>query len=356
MHRLRAGNFPVFDLRMLNRNAIACIQARTMNALSLLSRLPEAAQTPLGAEVYFGLTKIHKTLSPWLFYDDEGSRLFERITELDEYYPTRTERDIFAEYGDDILEAAAGDFRLQMIELGAGTATKTGLLLEAAVRRQGSVVYEPIDVSSTALEEATLRIEERLPQVTVLPRVADYTDGLSASAQEEGHRRLVLYIGSSMGNFEPGDRLQLLKDIRRQLSEGDTLLLGVDLVKPESVLIPAYDDSSGITAEFNLNVLRRINRELGANFNLDCFVHRAVWNRAESRIEMHLESTVAQQVSIPGLEIEVPFRHGETIHTENSYKFTPTGVLDLLAKSGFHSEKRWYDERKWFGVFLAVVP
>lgn len=327
-----------------------------MNALSLLSRLPEAAQTPLGAEVYLGLTKIRKSLSPWLFYDDEGSRLFERITELDEYYPTRTEREIFSQYSDDILAAAAGEQRLQMIELGAGTATKTGLLLDAAVRRQGSVIYEPIDVSAAALQEATLRIEERLPDVTVLPRVADYTDGLSVSAQEDGHRRLVLYIGSSIGNFEPGGRLHLLRDVREQLSEGDSLLLGVDLVKPESVLIPAYDDASGVTAEFNRNVLRRINRELGANFDAESFLHRAVWNSAESRIEMHLESTVDQQVSIPGLDLEVSFRQGETIHTENSYKFTPAEVVDLLACSGFYTEKRWYDTRRWFGVFLAVVP
>ncbi|HVJ08324.1 MAG TPA: L-histidine N(alpha)-methyltransferase [Acidisarcina sp.] len=341
---------------MLHRNPIRRIQPNTMNALSSLSRLPEAIQTPLGAEVYRGLTKDRKSLSPWLFYDEEGSNLFERITELEEYYPTRTERAIFSQHGDAIVAAAAGEHRLHIMELGAGTASKTGILLEAAVRRQGSVLYEPIDVSASALEEATLRIEDRLPDVTVLPRVADYTEGLRASAQEDGHRRLVLYIGSSIGNFEPAGRLDLLKRVCEQLSEGDTLLLGVDLVKPESVLIPAYDDALGVTAEFNLNVLRRMNRELGANFDLDLFLHRAVWNRAESRIEMHLESTADQQVSIPGLGLEVDFRRGETIHTENSYKFTPAEVVDLLTCSGFYIEKSWFDPRRWFGVFLAAVP
>lgn len=326
-----------------------------MNALSSLSRLPEAAQTPLGAEVYRGLTASPKSLSPWLFYDAEGSRLFERITELDEYYPTRTERGILSDHADEIL-ASAGDRRLQILELGAGTATKTGLLLEAAVRRQGSVVYEPIDVSAAALEEARQRIEERIPGVTVLPRVADYTDGLKADLPAEGHKRLVLYIGSSIGNFEPAGALQLLCELREQLSAGDSLLLGADLVKPEAVLVAAYNDARGVTAEFNLNVLRRINRELAADFDLGGFRHLAVWNRAQSRIEMHLESTLDQFVSIPGLEVEIFLRRSETIHTENSYKYTPDDVADLLTNSGFVPEKQWYDAQSWFGVFLAAVP
>jgi L-histidine Nalpha-methyltransferase len=326
-----------------------------MNALSSFSRMPEALLTPFGAEVYRGLTSAPKTLSPWLFYDAAGSRLFEQITGLDEYYPTRTERGILAEHADEIAAAAAGDHRLSILELGAGTATKTGLLLEAAVRRQGHVVYEPIDVSGDALEEARIRIEESLPQVRVLPRVADYTDGLSAGSRIDGHKRLVLYIGSSIGNFEPQGARELLSGIREQLSPGDSLLLGVDLVKPSSVLIPAYDDAAGVTAEFNLNVLRRINRELGADFCLENFSHRCVWNRQKSRIEMHLESVVEQEVFVPGLDLSLRFREGETIHTENSYKFTPARAESLLAKSGFLSRQRWYDERGWFGVFLASV-
>jgi L-histidine N-alpha-methyltransferase len=334
-----------------------------MNALSTLfrvSRPPEAALNPLGAEVYRGLTSPRKTLSPWLFYDAEGSRLFEQITELDEYYLTRTERSILSRNADAIL-TATGREPLQIIELGAGTATKTGLLLEAAVRRQGNVIYEPIDVSAAALDEATQRIEERIPGVTVLPRVADYTDGLNADRNgagpdEQRDKRLVLYIGSSIGNFAPKEARQLLRAVGEELSTGDALLLGVDMAKPESELIPAYDDALGVTAEFNRNVLRRINRELGADFDLDRFRHIALWNSAESRIEMHLESLVEQQVSIPALELEISFRPGETIHTENSYKYTPARILELLASSGFSLGEQWFDEKGWFGVFLAFVP
>src|SRR4051812_18645779 len=188
-----------------------------MNALSTFPQLPEAAQTPLGYEVYRGLTSPQKSLSPWLFYDAEGSRLFEKITELPEYYPTRTERGIFTENAGDILEEARQGQRLKMIELGAGTATKTGLLLRAAVRCQEHVVYVPIDVSAAALDEAAQRIQEEMPGVTVLPHVADYTRGLPVSQEVAEEKRLVLYIGSSIGNFEPLAARELLGEVRRQL-------------------------------------------------------------------------------------------------------------------------------------------
>jgi L-histidine N-alpha-methyltransferase len=327
-----------------------------MNALSTLPQLPEAAQTPLGYEVYRGLISSQKSLSPWLFYDAEGSRLFEQITELPEYYPTRTERGILAERADEILEEASQGHRLGMIELGAGTATKTGLLLEAAVRQQGSICYVPIDVSAAALEEAAQRIEERLPGVTVLPQVADYTCGLPACNSVEGEKRLVLYIGSSIGNFEPSAARELLRDVRSQLMPGDSLLLGVDMVKPESVLVPAYADAAGVTAAFNLNVLRRINEELRGDFNLDKFRHRAFWNKNQSRIEMHLVSVAEQSVSIAALELDLKFRRGESIHTENSYKFTSAAARLLLEDGGFVLRKSWFDEQGWFGVFLADIP
>jgi L-histidine Nalpha-methyltransferase len=327
-----------------------------MNALSTFPQLPEVAQTPLGYEVYRGLILSQKSLSPWLFYDAEGSRLFERITELPEYYPTRTERGILAERADEILEEASQGQRLRMIELGAGTATKTGLLLEAAVRRQSNVVYVPIDVSAAALDEAAQRIEEHIPRVTVLPQVADYTCGLPAGDEVEGEKRLVLYIGSSIGNFEPSAAAELLRDVREQLMPGDSLLLGVDMVKPESVLVPAYHDRAGVTAAFNLNVLRRINDELDADFDLDQFRHHAIWNKKQSRIEMHLVSLAEQRVSISALELELHFRRGETIHTENSYKFTPRTATRLLEESGFVPRKSWFDPQGWFGVFLADIP
>jgi L-histidine N-alpha-methyltransferase len=327
-----------------------------MHSLSSTLALPEAAQTPVGAEVYIGLTSRPKTLSPWLFYDQEGSRLFEKITELPEYYLTRTERSIFARYADEIIAAAddSSTRSLTMIELGAGTATKTGLLLEAAVRRQGEVDYLAIDVSESPLTAAKERIEREIPSVTVTPRVADYTTGV-ADFPADGKRRMVLYIGSSIGNFEPANAAKLLRDVRAHLSPGDRLLLGVDRTKERSALIAAYDDKAGVTAAFNRNVLARINRELGGNFNARLFHHRARWNQEHSRIEMHLESLIAQQVTIQALDLEVKFRRGETIHTENSYKFTRDGVVSMLERSGFDLAQCWTDEREWFGVYLATA-
>jgi dimethylhistidine N-methyltransferase len=323
-----------------------------MHALSSIPCLPEAASTPVGAEVYRGLTSLPKRLSPWLFYDQRGSELFEAITALPEYYLTRTERAIFAEYGDEILAAASGDGKLAIIELGAGTAAKTGLLLAAAVRRQGHVSYYPIDISISALEAGRSRIADEMPQVAVRPIVADYTTELD-EIPTPGGRRLVLYIGSSIGNFEPGEASALLRRLRSQLAPGDLLLLGVDHIKDRNTLLPAYNDAAGVTAEFNRNILTRIRRELGAGFRPRLFMHRARWNDRESRIEMHLESLIQQEVSIPALDLTINFRRGETIHTENSYKFTPESVDGLLTRSGFAVERSWTDAKNWFGVYLA---
>lgn len=325
-----------------------------MHVLSPCPNLPEAARTALGSEVYRGLTACPKTLRPWLFYDERGSELFEQITELPEYYPTRTERSILSEHADQIVAKAAGCEQLAIIELGAGTATKTGLLLKAAVRRQSEVIYHAIDVSSTALDEAKRRIEAELEGVAVVPRVGDYTEGLG-QVDADGQRRMVLYIGSSIGNFEPTDAVQLLRDIRRELNPGEKLLLGVDMVKDQKILLSAYDDAAQVTAEFNKNVLTRINRELGANFNLQLFRHRARWNEERSRIEMHLESLMAQRVSIPALELEIKLQRGETIHTENSYKFRDKGVIEMLERADFHLSDHWTDEHEWFGVYLATA-
>ena len=330
-----------------------------MNAVTL-PQLPAAAYSPLGSEVYRGLTSRPRTLSPWLFYDQEGSRLFEQITELDEYYVTRTERSIFAAQADAILHAASaptahGQHRdLTMIELGAGTATKTGLLLQAAVRRQEAVTYYAIDVSASALDEAQRNLTAAIPGLTVETRVGDYTEGLG-EIPADGTRRMVLYIGSSLGNFEPTASRELLRGVRRQLAAGDMLLLGVDLVKDISTLVAAYDDAKGVTAHFNRNVLARINRELGADFDLRKFRHRVRWNGEHSRIEMHLESLMAHEVSIPALDLTVSFRRGETIHTENSYKYTIDRATELLAQTGFAVVENWTDPHRWFGVFLARV-
>lgn len=330
-----------------------------MQVLTALPPLPEAARTPLGAEVLRGLSARPRRLSPWLFYDAEGSKLFEAITELPEYYVTRAEREILAARADEIIASADGGL-LSIYELGAGTATKTGLLLQAAIRRQQTITYHAIDVSASALDEAKERLEAGIAGVTVEPLVADYTDGLAnagdrLSFRRPGERRMFLYIGSSIGNFDMPFALQILRDIRRQLLPGDSLLLGADLVKDRKTLLDAYDDAAGVTAAFNKNALTRINRELGSNFNLQLFRHRARWNEALSRIEMHLESLITQIVFIPAIDLQVRLGRGETIHTENSYKFTDEQIAGLLGRAGFKIAKQWKDQRGWFGEYLALA-
>ena len=307
----------------------------------------------MACAVRAGLTARPKRLPPWLFYDSEGSRLFDAITELPEYYLTRTEREIFAASAGEIVDRASEGRRLRIVELGAGSADKTRLLLAAAVARQGPVLYEPVDVSATALEAARERIEREIPGVTVAPRVEDYTQGLELDATDADERRLVLYIGSSIGNFEPGEAAGLLRGVRAGLNAGDSLLLGVDMVKEEPALLAAYDDAAGVTAAFNKNMLVRLNRELAADFNLDAFAHRAVWNAELSRMEMHLVSLAAQRVRVAGLDLAVEFAAGETIHSENSYKYVPGQVEALMAEAGFAEAGSWTDGRGWFRVCLG---
>ena len=328
-----------------------------------LPQISAQTESPVASAVREGLSRRHKNLPAWLFYDDDGSRLFDQITELPEYYLTRAERAIFAARADEIIARASQDqggeepARLRITELGAGSADKTRLLLSAAARRQGTVLYEPIDVCGAALEDAQARIQREIPGVEVAPVVMDYVQGLNQGlgleSAEPGERRMVLYIGSSIGNFEPAQAEELLQGVRAALEPGDTLLLGVDLRKDEATLLAAYGDAAGVTARFNLNLLARLNRELGAEFDLEAFAHRAVWNSAESRIEMHLESLTAQTVSIAALDIDIAFAAGERIHTENSYKYAPGGPQAMLAAAGFATESVWTDERGWFAVCLG---
>jgi dimethylhistidine N-methyltransferase len=304
-----------------------------------------------------GLTSQPKCLPPWLFYDETGSQLFDQITELPEYYLTRTERAILARHADEMIASAAaegqGRTKLRIAELGAGSAEKTRILLRAAVAGQGEVVYEPVDVSATALLVAQARIEREIPAVRVRPRAMDYTNGFSFAPTGPEERRLVLYIGSSIGNFEPAEAARILAKVRAQLRAGDCMLLGVDLVKEQQPLLAAYDDAAGVTAAFNKNMLVRLNRELSVSFDPATFAHRAVWNQQRSRIEMHLESLIAQRVRFATLDFEVDFAAGETIHTENSYKYQRGEAEAMLARAGFTPAGSWTDERGWFAVCLG---
>jgi dimethylhistidine N-methyltransferase len=312
--------------------------------------------TAVAEAVAAGFALRPRRLPPWLFYDDHGSELFERITALPEYYLTRAERAILEVHADEIVELAArGATRpLHVVELGAGSATKTQLVLRAVVRRQGRCLYVPIDVSETALTEAVERLQREEPEVVVRPVAGSHTDALPA-IRALGPRRIVLFLGSSIGNFDDTEAAVLLAGLSRAIGPGGVLLLGADRRKDPAVLLPAYDDARGVTAAFNLNVLRRLNRELDADFDLSRWRHRAVWNDAASRVEMHLESTVAQLVHIPALDRGFRFERGETIHTESSVKYTPERLDAIFAAGAFRRARTFTDRGERFDLVVATV-
>src|SRR5262245_5401506 len=349
------------------KNLVGSLKATTFGNLRELSRmttyspafdlqLPASLNTreELICEVRRGLLTRPRFLAPWIFYDALGSQLFERIAQLPEYYLTRAESEILANSADPII-AHARDGKSQpvrLLELGAGTASKTCVLLKAIGRIQNQTLYIPVDVSPDALEIAGEKINSCLPAVCVVPIVANYVTHPLQFESFNG-TTLAIYIGSSIGNFSPVEARTILRNLRSQLQAGDALLLGTDLVKDEQTLVAAYDDRDGVTAAFNLNILHRLNRELGADFDPANFLHRAVWNRLESRIEMRLESTRDQLIHIAEANLDLDFAKSETIHTENSYKFTHESIGLLLEQTGFEVERSWTDERGWYAVTLA---
>ncbi|HEY9236979.1 MAG TPA: L-histidine N(alpha)-methyltransferase, partial [Phenylobacterium sp.] len=296
-------------------------------------------------DVLAGLGKPRKALPAKYFYDAEGSRLFEEITELPEYYPTRTElslmRDKAAEMAAVIPQGAA------LVELGSGASTKTRLLLDAAPQ---VATYVPIDISRSALDEAARAIARDYPNLRVAPLVEDFTKALALPAEAKDQPRVGFFPGSTIGNLTPGEVVEFLENARRLLGEGAEFLVGIDLVKDEETLVAAYDDAQGVTAAFNLNLLTRINRELGGDFDLAKFRHKAVWNGEASRIEMHLESKVEHAAHVAGRVFR--FAAGETIHTENSYKFTVEGFGRLAAQAGWKLERAWESAAPSFAVVL----
>lgn len=326
--------------------AVLGSQVGQMIARELIS-LPSFA-----GDVEQGLSSFPKTLPSKLFYDQAGSALFERITLLPEYYLTRTELEILRDRGTEIAQEVRPS--VTVVELGSGTATKTTTLLQAFARRQLRVPYFPVDISPAALGEARERVESQCSRVSVRPVVADFSNGFGFLRGIPG-RKLVLYLGSSIGNFDPGPAVEMLSQIRSQFTTGDALLLGTDLVKDPSVLVPAYDDSQGVTEQFDKNILARLNRELGANFDLDFFRHVAIWNPEKSRMEIYLESLCPQSVELASLNLNLRFANGERIHTENSYKYTMPMVREMLESSGFSLDATWFDRRTWFALHLARV-
>ena len=309
------------------------------------------AQTPLAdgerealtADVLEGLSRKQKSVpSRWL-YDAKGSDIFEDITELEEYYPARTERGILKQCAPEI--AARTEPGSVLIEFGSGSSIKTEILLTALDKLAG---YVPLDISEPALVDAARRISQRFPDLTIEPIVADFCDPVDLPQHLEQGPRLGFFPGSTIGNLQPDDAVILLERFADILGSGSRLVIGVDLQKDIARLEAAYDDAKRVTAEFNLNLLRRLNRELGADFDVEKFTHRAVYNTQEHRIEMHLVSNKDQTAAVAGTLFD--FSEGETIHTENSYKYTISGFRDLAARAGWQIVETWTDPDTLFSV------
>ena len=302
--------------------------------------------------------KIQKTIPSKYLYDDRGSELFEQITLQPEYYPTRTEIEILDNYSKDIISHIQKE--IVLIELGSGSSKKTKFLFDGILKKQEKLFYFPIDISFNFLNSVVYDIENSISKVIVKGIPYEYIDGITYcnkilfenNIEFKNISRLIIFLGSSIGNFEMDEARNFLKDIRANISNDDFLLIGFDLLKDTSLIESAYNDNKGITSNFNLNLLNRINRELGANFNLENFSHKAFFNKNKNRIEMHIESKKDQKVFISTLKKEIEFKKNETIHTENSYKFEKDDINFLIKRAGFCVEKEFSDDNSWYDLVL----
>jgi len=306
----------------------------------------------LGRDVRQALTAPVKSLPCKYFYDAEGMALFEQICDLPEYYLTRVETAILKDQAEGIIERCPSG--LILAELGSGSSTKSRYLIESCLARQDKLSYYAIDISPAALEDGLRQLLREYPQLRAVRLSGEFADGLDYLATHTRNPRLVAFLGSTVGNFTEEEIARFFTMLRQALRPSDRFLLGVDLLKDPALLEAAYDDSQGITARFNLNILARLNRELSADFDLAAFKHRAIFNTERSRIEMHLVSLRDQRVGISDLELVVDFRQGETIHTENCYKYSVTGMEELLARHGLQVIRRFTDPQDQFCLFLAT--
>jgi L-histidine Nalpha-methyltransferase len=309
---------------------------------------PEELADQLARDVRAGLLATPKSLPPKYFYDAHGSALFDQITRLAEYYPTRTESQILAQRAEVIAALTRAE---TLVELGSGTSEKTRLLLRALSAAGSLRHFVPFDVDPVVLSAASLAVAAEFPGVTVSPVVGDFEHHLDTLPVSP--RRLVAFLGSTIGNLAPGQRAGFLADVRRGLAAGDCFLLGLDLVKSPARLVAAYDDAQGVTAEFNRNVLTVINRQLGADFDLTAFEHVALWDPREEWIEMRLRSARAQSVRVAALELEVEFAAGEEMRTEISAKFRRDRVTEELATAGLRLTQWWTDPAGDFALTLS---
>ena len=297
-----------------------------------------------------GLTAVPKSLPCRFLYDAEGSALFEAICALPEYYPTRTERAILERHADDV--AARFQVPITLAELGSGSSTKTRLLIEALLRSQGTLRYVPVDISSSILDESARELLESYGGLEIHAIAGEYRDGLHHVRRETRRPKLIAWLGSNIGNFSRGEAVAFVRAIREAMTEQDRLLLGVDLRKARSRLEAAYDDAQGVTADFNLNLLARINRDLGGHFDLRRFEHRATWEENPGRIVLELVSRVDQEVEIEDLGMAVKFAEGEALHTEDSYKYSIDEIDTLAAAADLRVAERWLDPNAWFSLNL----
>jgi dimethylhistidine N-methyltransferase len=299
-----------------------------------------------------GLTAVRKWLPCKYFYDAQGMALFEKICDLPEYYLTRAETAILKHHAGEILQVSPEG--LNLVELGSGSSTKSRYLIEACLARQPEVVYYAVDIVSGALDDGMRQLIRDYPQLRIVELVGEFADGLSYLARQPGGPRLIAFLGSTVGNFSEEEIASFFAMVRRAARPQDRFLLGFDLIKDPTVLEAAYDDSQGITAEFNRNLLARLNRDLAADFDLSAFAHRAFFDPHRSRIEMHLVSLRTQRVRIDRLALEIELQEGETIHTENCHKFSPAGMEALLARHGLRVLRRITDPQDRFCLVLAA--
>jgi L-histidine N-alpha-methyltransferase len=308
------------------------------------------AADALHHDVRVGLAADPKWLPPKWFYDARGSELFEEITTLPEYYPTRTERALLRRSVDEIAARTAVD---TLVELGSGSSEKTRLLLDALSATGSLKRYVPLDVSESALRAAMAAVAQEYPELAVHGVVGDFTQHLELLPASQGGRRLVAFLGGTIGNLVPAERAGFFTTLRAALDPGELLLLGAGLVTDPAVMVPAYDDAAGVTAEFNRNVLRVLNRELGSDFDVDAFDHVAAWDAAHGRIEMWLRARRAMTVRLPAVGMTVHYVQGEQMRTEVSTKFQREGLESELADAGFSDQAWWTDPHDRFALVLA---
>lgn len=320
------------------------IQTATRNYIKKI--LQPVGDRSIRHEIITGLQKRQKVISSKYFYDYRGSELFEQITALDEYYPTRTEKKILRRIAPYIMQRADG---CDIIELGSGDCSKIKLILDGA--KEGwlpEVTYVPVDVSAGAIRKSMLQLQLNYEGLTINGYVADFTQHLPQIPRKRD--AIILFLGSTLGNLETEDALQLLRMIRRWMRPNDLLLLGMDMEKPIDLLHAAYNDSKGVTATFNRNILNAVNDIIDSDFDIKNFRHRAFYNSHKKRIEMHLESTRPQQVSTPYLRSPLVINEKETIHTENSHKYTLSSIAEMAYRSELKINNIHFDDNKWFSI------